>query len=235
VHVSPHSPLVELLWRAQTLLDSEELQMFPHTAPLIHTIESIPKKYYSKYSADLILDRAPWGCPDNLTMITKYVTSSPKFLVLIRPIEDVIVSFLRLAERNPSSLLASISPVKEQFRHIVSNISLFNKGLLSVLTLHKHRNLYQSLFIDYNDFVLDPSKELEKIYAFFGLPPFTHSFKNIKQLTINSVTYDDSGFDFTDLHKLREHSICRSNYAIEDYLTPDIIQECQEFNVWLKK
>lgn len=235
IYAGPHSPLVELLWRAQTLLTGEELKMFPHTAPLIHTLKSIPKAYYSNCSADLILDRGTWGCPENLTMITEYITPTPKFLVLVRPIEEVIVSFLRLAQRNPDSPLASISSVTEQFKHIINNQTMFRKGLLAVLFLHANRDRYQSLFIDYNNFVSDPVQELEKIYTFFELPLFTHSLTNIQQLTIDSITYDDSGFEFTDLHKLREHSVSKTECVVEDYLPSEIIQECREFNVWLKE
>ena len=48
------------------------------------------------------------------------------------------------------------------------------------------------LYIKYNDLVSQPEQEIKKIYDFIGEPYFNHNFKDLKQININGIGYNDT-------------------------------------------
>ena len=52
-------------------------------------------EYYKDWESDLILDRGPWGTPDNLKILKK-IFIKPKFVILLRPLIECLASFAKL-------------------------------------------------------------------------------------------------------------------------------------------
>jgi sulfotransferase len=55
------------------------------------------------------------------------------------------------------------------------------------------------LFIDYNKFIMNPERDIKRIYDFLELPYFIHDLKNIPQL----IQPDDSVWRYPGLHTVR--------------------------------
>ncbi len=47
-------------------------------------------------------------------------------------------------------------------------------------------------YIKYDDLVSQPEKEIKKVYDFMNEPYYPHYFKNLKQININGMKYDDT-------------------------------------------
>jgi hypothetical protein len=48
------------------------------------------------------------------------------------------------------------------------------------------------LYIKYDDLVTQPEKEIRRVYEFINMPYFNHTFKDLKQININGIGYDDT-------------------------------------------
>ena len=74
-------------------------------------------------------------------------------------------------------------------------------------------------FIDYNDLVNDPQKELDSIYDFLGEESFEHSFDNLS----NEYREDDlNTYGLTDMHEVRSDIVKTSDHP-SNVLPPSII------------
>ena len=64
------------------------------------------------------------------------------------------------------------------------------KGLISIQYLLKHPEI--AVFVKYDDLVINPEKELRKVYTFLNLPYYQHQFTNLNQIIVNGLQYNDS-------------------------------------------
>ena len=55
------------------------------------------------------------------------------------------------------------------------------------------------LFVRFEDFTLDPAKEMKRVYGYLGVPPFAHDFNQVAQATQE----DDTVFGVGPLHEIR--------------------------------
>ena len=102
--------------------------------------------------------------------------------------------------------------------------------LFSLHTLLKEENMQFVHLVEYKDLVLDPEKEIEKIYDFLGIEKFSHKYHYIHQFQINDVQYDDTMWQ-GDLHKLNK-KIKFSDYEVSDVLSPSLIQKYSNLEFW---
>ena len=74
----------------------------------------------------------------------------------------------------------------------------------------------------YNDLILDPLKEIKKIYKFLNVPAENILIDNFNQFKVNNISYDDSVYS-VDYHKIRTDKIKKINREIEQILPKEII------------
>ena len=79
------------------------------------------------------------------------------------------------------------------------------------------------LLIDYNDLVRQPEITFNKIYNYYGIDLFNHSFKNFKK----KLEYDDSIFGAL-IHKIRTDEIKKDNNDIK--LSKNVISKYKHLN-----
>jgi len=96
IKVSPNSILVELIWRLHSIKENKLFLNVPDHQTVDHIIKKTFKHYYDGTDADIIFDRGPWGIPANLELLKKYCDPNPKFLILNRPLVEVLASFLKV-------------------------------------------------------------------------------------------------------------------------------------------
>ena len=75
--------------------------------------------------------------------------------------------------------------------------------------------------MEYNDLVNNPEKTMSEIYKFLGIKPFKHKFKDLKQLKVNGLSYNDDELG-KGLHTIKTDTVGKDNYDINDYLPADL-------------
>tara|TARA_R110000796_G_scaffold221061_1_gene337098 strand:- start:100 stop:852 length:753 start_codon:yes stop_codon:yes gene_type:complete len=221
VKVSPNSMLVEI---AATIFLMKERTMFKNF-PDHKTIDNLVKKtfehYYDNCDAEYIFERSCWGTEFNLKLLKTYFDKEPKFLILDRPIVEIVASFVKAK--------------KEGDMYKISH-NLFNpKNGKLVQDIRSSRNIVKTkqphLKITYNDLVKDTEKQIENIYTFFEIPKFKHNYSDLKQFRFNGLKYYDEHLEF-NLHAIRTDKIEKEEYPVSDFLNEELITKLKGYNIY---
>jgi sulfotransferase len=175
-----------------------------------NVIHKLPEVFYSHIDKPYIIDKnRNWGTPDNLQVAASF-SSKIKIIAPVRPILEILASFVNLAEKNPDNFIdkfASNYPVN-QFRsrndarcdalmaanhHIEMNIMSIASALNP-----EHREKFH--FVAYEDLVSKPEKVIEAIYEFLEIPKFEHSYKD---LNWKIMPKEAEIYGIPELHKVR--------------------------------
>ena len=215
-----NSPVVDILWNLQLAYEKNWLINFPDTKGLKNVIDNFFGNYYSHYNADVIFDRGGWGTPSNLGMLKKII-KEPKFLLLVRPITEVLASYVKIAKpKNVEEFVNSLM-------HPDSG-KIYWDWISTKNIIENHKKNY--LIINYNSLVDNIEKSVKDIYSFFEIPYFQHNYNNINEFEINKIKYDDKLWN-ADLHKIKSY-VFKEKYDITDYLPQNIINMYKNWDLF---
>lgn len=195
VHAEGNSAVCQLMWDMQQSCESpasEQLQANGRQADQDALVASIPAIYYRNVKARHIVDKCrSWTLPDNMAMIRRYITDEPKIVVMTRPIDEIVDSFVRLRAANgwddpKSGLLDAMSEPIMRSQFGVEYARATNSG--------------EFHFVQYADLVENPASALEAIYNFMGWDSFAHDFENV----INAHPEDDAVYGLIGMHDIRQ-------------------------------
>lgn len=193
IHAEGNSAVCQLMWDMQCSCEhSEQLAANHRQATQQDLIKAIPAIYYRNVNAGIILDKCrSWTLPANMDMIRRYITDDPKVLVLTRPIDEIVESFVRLRKVNgwTSPYEGLLDPMSEPIMrslHGVEYAKAVNRG--------------EFHFIEYADLADSPADTIESIYDFMGWQPYIHDFDHV----INHHPEDDSVYGLIGQHVIRE-------------------------------
>jgi hypothetical protein len=180
IQVTANSIVTDLLWETHKIKDFENYRNFPDENSFNSVFNNVINNYYSKWKANFIIDRGPWGTPANLFLL-KQIIKNPKFVLLKRPVLECLASYIKLEK-----------PVDIENRcfELMSNTGMIGKNMWSVKNIIEQKENY--ILIDYVDLVKDPKKEIKKIFKFLNIKDFKISLNNLKQFSANNISYDDS-------------------------------------------
>lgn len=173
LHTSGNSALCQLMWDMQvSCWNTEQLHNRPDVQDKLLT--SIPKVFYQGVEENIIDKCRSWTLPANLELIDKYITKSPKIIVMLRPIVDIVRSFIFVRTmngwQNPEAGL-----LDEGSEPIMRSLD----GIKHAKSIDSG----QFLYLRYDDLVNNPQQVVDKVYDFCGWEKFDHQFDNIKNLT----------------------------------------------------
>lgn len=233
ISVSANSPVSEIMFNLeQTKHNVETLLNFPDYKSYDNVIKNVLESYYQHSKADYIIDRSSWGNPNNLNLLKKYYGNNIKIIVLLRDVLEVLASFIRWSERNKSSFLNQFKTVEEKCDFLMRQDSQIMRCLSSAANLTKEENINYALFLQYDDIINHTEQTIDKIYDFLNIPYYpNHYFKNLKQLKVNNVSYNDTLLG-KNLHKIKEKEIKKSVYSITDYLPKTVIDKYSRYTFW---
>ena len=161
-----------------------------HTAD--DMVRSIPDIYYKNTKAKNILDKSrSWTMPANVAMLQRYIRDDPKIIVMLRPVDEIVKSFVELRKRNGWT-----SDFEQGLWE--PNTEPLTRPLVGVEYAKGH-NTGEYLFIEYNELVENTSETLQKIYTFCDWETFPHWFNDIS----NPYPENDSVWGFPGLHDVR--------------------------------
>jgi len=186
---------------------------FPDERSINTVLKNSLFSYYKEWKTNNILDRGPWGTPDNLNMVYK-IYSSPKFVVLYRPVKECVASFVR--KDDPADKEKYVDYLLNNREHILS------KNLWSIHNLLKNKIPFY--LITYDDLINNTKQTLNNLFKYLNLKTPNIDLNKLEQLNINNVIYEDDN----DMHKIRTNEIKKIKYDVLNYLSIDLINLCQQ-------
>ncbi len=176
----------------------------PNERAKINILRAILDSYHQTADRPIIMDKERHWVRQ-IALLEKVLERPVKIIVPVRPVVEILTSFEQLRQKNPLTFtvvdeqLAERSTLAnrcEYFMNEAGPVGTCYNYIRDAVISGFHDRL---LFIDYNKFVRNPKRDLDRIYAFLGLPSFEHRFENIPQL----VESDDSVWRYPGLHKVR--------------------------------
>ena len=173
IHTQGNSALCQLMWDMQvSCWNTQQISNSPDVADRL--LGAITKVFYQNASGHIIDKCRSWTLPANLELIDKYITRSPKFIIMLRPIVDIVRSFVFIRTmngwQNPEQGL-----LDEDSEPIIRSLG----GVKHAKSIDSE----QFLYLWYDDLVNNPKQVVDKVYDFCGWKKFEHQFSNIKNLT----------------------------------------------------
>ena len=175
----------------------------------IKLLSSFVDTFYEDVNKPVIIEREKdWGTPANLDLIKRFITPTPKIIVTVRDILEIIASFVAMdtdyLKNNITNSGLFISNYRSPEDIIVEYLMRPNgdidKSLLSLASAFYPENEGIFHIVEYNDLLLKPEETMSNIYKFLGLPDYKHDFNNVKKIESDN----DAVLGLPkDLHKIR--------------------------------
>jgi len=231
VYASPSSNLLDMYFALHHgIYDSEPYKMGLRQKECDNTLQSLGNLFYSNIKKPVIIDKnRHWGTPGNIPAQQMF-NKNPKTIFILRPILEVLSSFVKLAEKNPNNYIDHAIANEDFFVKYYREVNdvrcewlmkpenSIGRSLLAIGSSLK--NPKNNLFIWYADLITNPQIVLNKIHQFIGVNSFEYNFENIKQLD-KHIDYEG----IKDLHTIQSkiHSnktqpkLILSDYIINKY------------------
>jgi hypothetical protein len=231
ISVTANSIVPDILWNLHCQRENSLIfKNFPDHQSYDDLMSSIFDSYYKNWKSDVIIDRSNWGSPNNLKLLEKYCPNKPKSILLVRDVLEVLASFIKWSKENKPNFIdyeTNNAPVE------IKCDFLMRPDLQIVQEYTAIHNLYKKsdcLLITYSDLVTNTENVVSKIYDFLSLEPYSHKFKNITQLKVNKVSYDDSVVG-NNLHYVKSN-ITKTKYEVREYLPQSVIKKYGNLDFW---
>jgi sulfotransferase len=232
VYASPQSHLIDMYFRLQTsIYESEPYKTGLRNKEYDNVLASLGNLFYSDIKKPFIIDKnRAWGTPGN-RIVAQALNNKPKTILMMRPILEVLASFIRLAEKNPNNFIDSnianmdfySSYYKDtndvRCEYLMRSFGEIDQALLAIATLIQ--DVESCHLVWYQDLISNPQKTLEDIYTFLELNNFNHNFEQIKQIDNHK---DENVFGIKTLHKIKS-SIQENTINVELFLSKDVISK----------
>ena len=220
-----NSITLEIMKDLFLLKKTDTFQNFPDEQSLDNVMDEVYNLYYKHWNYKYIIDRGPAGTPSNLKLLNKHFKQEIKIIFLVRPILEVLASWVTWTNKTPHALIRRASQNPTDMCHKLMNPKgQIVKELLCMENLLKPQNKHMAHFIDYKEIVDKPEKTIKGIYKFLGIPSFKHRFINLDQVVINGMSYQDEGVLGKDLHTIKTNKLIKSKTNI-NILPKEIIEK----------
>jgi len=133
--------------------------------------KGIVENFYKHFDTPIVIDKHR-GHPRNVNPLKMFVLPNPKIICTVRPIPDVIASYIKLIETNKQDDNFVDNDLRKKNMHIntANRAKVLWENYISdpyqsmLFGLENHRdNLH---IVEYDQLVANPNQELEKIYSF---------------------------------------------------------------------
>jgi hypothetical protein len=241
IWVTPASPLFRMMvTQSQSHNELENID-YNRSAAIDDVIATIPHAFYQDKSTKYIIDKnLNWTSPTGVEVISKYITKNIKIICPVRNVLDVLVSFDTIINAHPDSknnqmdeqVLATTFADKPLADRRAEFLMRHDKDVSLSLNFMKHALIpeYRHLFhfVDYDDFINNPQKEINKIYEYLEIEKYNHEFENIKDI---SGISEDSLTRIKHLHTIRP-TVQKISRRPEDVFLPETIRRYSGLEFW---
>lgn len=232
--VTPTSPFLDLLCFTDQAFSSLD-QKYTYDKKTIsdNVYKGIVGSYYQHVKTKYILDKHR-GHPKNVIPIKMYICPNPKILCSVRPISEVICSYIKLIENNQQSDNFIDNHLRKK------NVPINTANRASCLWQEYIQDAYQSMMlgiknhrdnihiVEYDKLVVDPRKTISKIYSFLGVQQFDgHFFENIYN---HCSEEKDAAWGLENLHRIRPE-VQKTSTDPKKILGPHLTDYYNKFNL----
>jgi len=222
---TPNSITLEIMKDLFLLKSTDVFQNFPDEQSLNNVMDEVYNLYYKNWHYKYIIDRGPAGTIGNLKLLNKHFKQETKVIFLVRPILEVLASWVRWASKTPDAMIRKLSKNPTHMCHLLmSKDGQITKELLCMQNLLKPENKHHVHFVDYKDIVSKPGPTIKGIYKFLGIPSFKHRFINLDQVIVNGMAYHDEGVLGKDMHTITTKKLIKSKTNV-NILPSEIIKQ----------
>jgi len=225
LRVTANSITLEIMSKLYLLKGEDIFQNFPDHQSLDQVLNMVYPTFYKNWNYKYIIDRGAVGTVGNLLLMRKYFKQPIKCVVLLRDIIDILASYIKWFETEPTSFVNKEgNTIEEKLSFIMNDQGVVVHALKCIQHLMKPENKQMAYFFKYDDFVLDPEKYIKEIYQFLEIPYFQHTFINLDQLTVNGIAYDDSILG-KNIHTIRTKEVKKLNNPYKEKISEKIKQQ----------
>lgn len=217
IHAEGNSAVCQLMWdMQQSAMNSEQMQA-SNKDLTNKLVKPIPNIYYSDVKKPIVVDKCrSWTLPANMQMLNRYFDNTPKVIVLVRPMVEIVASFMSLRKANGWQDLGA---------GLLDNGSEpIMRSLAGVEWARKNDN-GEFIFVSYDQLVDDTQATLDRIYEHCGWEAFEHDLENI----VNTHKENDDVYNLVGQHDVRQQ-ISRRTVDIE--LSDELIDKCNRLDEW---
>jgi sulfotransferase len=217
IHAEGNSAVCQLMWdMQQSVVNSEQIKASNKNV-LDALVKPIPHTYYADVAKPIVVDKCrSWTLPANVEILNRYFDSAPKVIVLVRPLVEIVASFMALRKENGwTNIEAGL---------LDNGSEPIMRSLAGVEWARKNNN-GEFLFVTYDELVDDTQITLDRIYEHCGWQPFTHNLDNI----VNQYKENDAIYGLAGQHDVRSE-IGRRTVNID--LSDELIKECNRLDEW---
>ena len=207
------------MWNMQqSVLNSEQIKASNKNV-LDSLVKSIPHSYYADVAKPVVVDKCrSWTLPANMEMLNRYFDSAPKVVVLVRPLVEIVASFMALRKANGWTDIEAglLDDGSEPIMRSLAGVEWATKN-----------NTGQFLFITYDELVDDTQVSLNRIYEHCGWQLFEHNLDDI----VNECKENDDVYGLTGQHDIRPQ-ISRRTLDID--LSDELLAKCNSLDRWIE-
>lgn len=217
IHAEGNSAVCQLIWdMQQSVLNSEQIKA-NNKDVLDALVKPIPHTYYANTTKPIVVDKCrSWTLPANIQMLNRYFDNTPKIIVLVRPMVEVVASFMSLRKENGwQDLEAGL---------LDDGSEPIMRSLAGVEWARKNNN-GEFLFVTYDELVDDTQVSLDRIYKHCGWQPFAHNLDKI----VNQHKENDAIYGLAGQHDVRSQ-ISRRTVDID--LSDELVDKCNRLDEW---
>lgn len=210
IYCNSLSPLTNILYSYDYNLPNNENVFINMNKKNLDTVgNTITENYYKDINKPIIIDgQKSWGTPANLNLIKKYIVSKPKIIFTVRPIIDILTSFI--------SILPDESYIDKEMRqkdwwyknylskndnrcdYLMRPWGQIDQTLFSINEIINNEETF--CLIEYDKIISNSQETMDKIYKFLDLPSYEHNFNNI----IKIDKHDDEEIGWpANMHEVR--------------------------------
>lgn len=208
LHVTPTSGLIDVMgsvcqaWEtSQTIAASKKSD--DEVYPLLKGIVDAKCKESGKAH---VLDKSRgWPNPNIMKTMTKVLGESPKIIATVRNVPDCAASFARVAKPEDTQQFLRESPL---IQHLKGSYVALNEGYEAAPE--------NFLFVDYDDLMDNPQKELDRIHEFLGLSAFEYNLNAIENKGLEEK--DEEVWNVKGLHDIKPKLERQHQQKAEDVL-----------------
>jgi hypothetical protein len=214
--MTPNSVVVEILYNLILIRQGNIFKEENNYKSYSNVLNNIIPKYYENYNQEYILEQGPWGTPDNYKIIKELNLLPTKFVFLIRPLNEIIASWIKLHK-------VPYSEVENYCDNLMSEYGAIGHAYLSMKNLIKKNE--KILFLKYHDLCENPQKQINILYNFLEIPFYdNHYYTNLKHVE-----------NLTEQTTIRTSKIKVLKYNYEEYVDQKILNKYKEVNDLFKE
>ena len=238
-HSGPSSPVLGTMYATHDNFLSNELYTgYPKPDSVNQIIGSIIDNWYHDIEKPVVIDKNRAWCA-RVPFIEGYIRQEAKIIIPVRRIDEILVSILTMIKRNPFQegqprinfvdeyLVKNNIPINDENRcqHLINPDGIIWESLNATKLGVDEGHSDKFHYVDYNDLVNDPQRELDKIYTFLGEESFEHTFDNLS----NQHREDDlKTYGLSDMHEV--HSKLEKNSSDPSEVLPASVIELYNSN-----